>query len=137
VDACPKVAAVLGCHEHCYHRTLIDPRVPIGDLAKDDPGGTGRLGGGHGAVSPLAGLRRATWYITSGGGGAPYYAEQPTPWNEYWKRQADPKRGYYFSSQENVCLFHADAAKISLEVLNPYGEVIDAIPDLMATRRGE
>ena len=134
----PKIAAVLGADEHAYHRTLIGKDVPIGDIEKDDTNRSGRIEVDFGEeCSPLPDLQHNTWYIVCGGGGAPYYAEEDAPWNVYWKDKKTPKTeipGHYYSSQENILLFDADESKISVQVLNPRGEVIDEIPDLMADK---
>jgi hypothetical protein len=127
VAAHAKVAAVLGADEHAYHKVLIDKNVPTGIPREDDENGDGKLE----TATPLRDLKHATWYLVCGGGGAPYYSEQATPWNRYWLHEAkDPSR-YAYSSQHNIFLFEADAKGISLEVLNPYGEVIDRIANLM------
>ncbi len=130
IAASPKVAAVLGADEHAYHKVLIDKEVPIGKP------------GERGDFSPLKHLRFATWYIVSGGAGAPYYSEESTPWNEYWKKNRDKiennwseKGCYYYSSQENIFIFKADRNKISMTVFNPYGEKIDHFKDLMLPRK--
>jgi len=131
-----KVAAVLCSDEHSYYRVLIDREVPVGDPRRDDRNGDGEIEwqGGEPA-SPLVDLKRPVWYLTSGGGGAPYYAEEQTPWTNYWwsqeKSGRDPRDGFYYSSQENLILFHATEERISVEVVNPYGERIDWIGDLM------
>ena len=90
--------------------------------------------------SPPRDLKHRTWYIVSGGAGAPYYSEGPTPWSRYWKdrpaeERAGVSNGYLYRSRENVCIFHADDRRISLHVYNPDGELIDQIEDLMAVRR--
>ncbi|MHC5050622.1 MAG: purple acid phosphatase family protein [Planctomycetota bacterium] len=122
-----KVAAVLGGDEHAYHKVLIDKNVPAGIPKKDDENGDGKLE----TATPLRDLKHAVWYLVCGGGGAPYYSEQVTPWNRYWLEEAkDPSR-YAYSSQCNIFLFEAGANGISVEVLNPYGEVIDRIANLM------
>ncbi|MHC4137103.1 MAG: metallophosphoesterase family protein [Planctomycetota bacterium] len=127
VAAHPKVAAVLGADEHAYHKVLIDKNVPTGIPKEDDENGDGKLE----TATPLRDLKHATWYVVCGGGGAPYYSEQVTPWNRYWLHEAkDPSR-YAYSSQHNILLFEAGAKGISLEVLNPYGEVIDRIANLL------
>jgi hypothetical protein len=137
VAASSKVAAVLCSDEHSYYRVRIDREVPVGDPIRDDRNGDGSIAWrGEEPASPLADLQRPTWYITCGGGGAPYYSEEEVPWNRYWAQQEDPKRGYYYSSQENLLIFHADDQGISLCVWNPYGEKIEEIPDLMAIKRG-
>jgi hypothetical protein len=130
-----KLAAVLGADEHAYYRVLIDRSVPVGVPARDDKNGDGVIAWRDAEpASPLAELKHPTWYVTCGGGGAPYYSEQATPWTVYWGEQADPRRGFYYSSQENLLLFTADGEKISLRVVNPYGETIDEIENLMGGR---
>lgn len=130
IDDNKKVAAVLGSDEHAYHKVLIDKTVPVGK-----PGETGNF-------SPIADLKHSTWFIVSGGGGAPYYSEEPTPWNKFWKENKKrpennwAERGaYYYSSQENIFIFDATKDRISMTVYNPYGEKIDFYPDLMISRK--
>ena len=137
----PKVAAVLGSDEHAYHRILIGSEVPVGDIDKDDRNRNGRIDADIGEASEncsrLEDLQHRTWYLVSGGGGAPYYAEEATPWNQFWQDKAAPKSGvpgFYYSSQENVCIFRADEKTIGVRVYNVHGELIDKIPDLMADK---
>jgi hypothetical protein len=133
---CRKVAAVLGGDEHAYCRLLVGPDVPVGDVARDDRNGDGRIAWRDGEpASPLRDLPRAVWFVTSGGGGAHYYAEQPTPWTDYWRAQPDPRRGFRYSSQENLVIFRATAERVGLQAFNPYGELIDEVPDLAAAAR--
>jgi hypothetical protein len=136
--ASPKVAAVLGSDEHSYHRTLIGPKVPVGDPARDDLDGDGLLGEGDEPLSPLADLKHNVWYLVSGGGGAPFYAEEPSPWNEYWKSRtgnaSQLKEYYFYSSQQNIMIFHTTDAGISLRVYNPKGELLDSIDNLMKAK---
>jgi hypothetical protein len=139
IGANKKVAAVLGSDEHAYHKTLIDKTVPIGVPEKD---GMEKVCAENGACSPLSGLKYPTWYIVSGGGGAPYYAMEKTPWNDYWQNfkgempDHTSKRGcFYYSSQENFFIIKTDNSKISLTVYNPYGEILDAIDDLMQVKK--
>ena len=75
------------------------------------------------------------WYITCGGGGAPYYSEEATPWTEHWGQHAQPRYGYYYSSQENVLILEATETGIALKAFNPYGEPIDAVDNLMAIKQ--
>ncbi len=133
ISECKKVAAVLTADEHGYHKVLIDRNVPVGDPETDDTDGNGRLGDAGDGLSPLADLEYPTWYITAGGGGAPYYSEEKTPWNDYWKSQPDSDK-YYYSSQEHILLFTANEKRISLSVYNPYGEIFDRIKDLLAVK---
>jgi hypothetical protein len=140
VAACPKVAAVLTSDEHAYHRVRIGPSVPVGDPAKDDRDGDGIIAEAYEPCSPLIDLPNDVWYITSGGGGAPFYSEESAPWNEYWKIHGRRHGGevsdnYVYSSQQNVMIFHADGGGISLRVFTPYGELLDNVADLMAIKQ--
>jgi len=132
-----KVAAVLGSHEHAYHRILITGQVPVCDPARAGQSLPAREGVPAEPCATLADLRYPTWFITSGGAGAPYYSESPTPWNVFWKKRAGgPQgRGYFFTSQENLAIFRADRRAISLTVYNATGQVIDRIDNLMAVKK--
>jgi len=106
---------------------------------KDNPGQTWNPGD---PASPLNELKYPVWYIVGGGGGAPYYSKEATPWNSYWeslKREYPnhtSKRGcFYYSSQENVFIFKTKGPTLSLTVYNPYGEIIDAIDDLLKVKQ--
>ena len=46
----------------------------------------------------------------------------------------DPRTGFYYSSQENVLIFRANGERISVRVLNRYGELIDEIDNLAAIK---
>ena len=136
-----KVAAVLGSDEHSYHKVLIDKNVPVGVPGIDDKNGDGKICQVEETCSPLTNLKYPTWYLTCGGAGAPYYSEDRTPWNMYWKNYTGTlpshtsKRGcYYYSSQENTFVFSADQDRISVAVHNLYGEIIDTIDDLMKVK---
>jgi len=135
-----KVAAVLGADEHAYHHTLIGKDVPIGDIPKDDANLNARIDTKAGEKpSPLTDLKHNVWYIVSGGGGAPYYSEEKTPWNEHWEKKKAPRSGvpgFYYSSQENVLIFEAGPEGISMKALSLNGEVIQSIPNLMLDKDG-
>ena len=137
VSSSRKVAAVLGADEHAYHRLLVTKDVPVGVLEKDDKDKNGKIDlDKKETCSPLPGLKFSTWFLVNGGGGAPFYAEEDTPWNSYWTRKADPaerRRGFYYSSQENVLMIEASANKISVEVYNLHGELIDTVEDLLGS----
>ena len=70
------------------------------------------------------------WYLISGGAGAPYYAEETTPWTAWWrerqKKSGKDRHGFVSSSQENVLIFTADEKALRFEALNPFGETIDS-----------
>ncbi len=129
IDNNKKVAAVLGSDEHAYHKTLINNSVPIGKPGEKDN------------YSPLSDLKHSTWYIVSGGAGAPYYSEESSPWNKFWKGNKNrpennwaEKGAYYYSSQENIFIFDATSDRISMTVFNPYGEKLDFFPNLLVSR---
>ncbi|MBO9999345.1 MAG: metallophosphoesterase [Cyanobacteria bacterium SID2] len=130
-----KVAAVMTGDEHAYHRVLIDPRVPVGDVTRDDANGNNIVGDNGEMLSPLSDLENPVWYITAGSAGAPYYSEEQSPWQEYWKSQPNPEEGFKYSSQESYVILNADAEKISMELYSTKGELIDKIDDLMAVKR--
>lgn len=134
IAGCPKSAAVLAGHEHVYARLLITPDTPAGDPARDDPDGDGRLCGAGEPCSPLPGLKGGLWFLTNGGG-SPYYAREPSPWGDWWDRQADPARGLHFTSQEAVLIFEADERGLAMTAYNSHGEQLDRIDNLMDARR--
>jgi len=122
VTSCKKVAAVLGSDEHAYYRILISNDVPLGDPAKDDIDGDGIICEDNEPCSSLN-IKYPTWFLTSGGGGAPYYSEEETPWNTYLK--STRPEDYYYTSQYNMILFKSNGATLSVEIYNPYGQLID------------
>ena len=132
-----KVAAVLGADEHAYHRLLVTREVPVGVLEKDDKDKSGKIDlDKKETCSPLPGLKFSTWFLVSGGGGAPFYAEEDAPWNSYWTSKKDPaerRRGFYYSSQENLLIIEASKTKVSAEVYNLHGELIDKVEDLLGS----
>jgi hypothetical protein len=129
-----KTAAVLAGHEHAYAKLLLTPETAAGDPARDDPDGDGRLCEEGEPCSPVPGLRRPLWFLTSGSA-SPWYAQEPTPWAAWWQDRPGGERGCSFTSQESVLLFDATPERIGLRVLNPFGEELDRIEDLRS--RGE
>jgi len=135
VHSSHKVVVVLCSDEHAYYRVLIDNRVPIGDPDLDDADSDSIINWQKNeTASPLHDLAFPVWYITCGGGGAPYYAEQPAPWNQYWLEKPDAENFYRYSSQENFVVFDADSTGVEMTVYNVFGEVLDHIPDLMEVK---
>jgi hypothetical protein len=129
------VATVLGGDEHAYYRTRIDNETPVGNPEKDDIDGDNIIDWKEKEPpSALADLKYPTWYVTNGGGGAPYYAEESMPWNQHWNTRPNERENYYYSSQENAIIFSADESHIEMRVYNPYGELIEEIPDLMSIK---
>lgn len=120
VSNSPKVVAVLGSDEHTYFRTLITRETPVGLFPKDDLDGNGKLDDGQYSSNPDFGY--PLWNIMGGGAGAPYYTQKDTPWKDWVK---------IFSSHYNYLIFKADSQKISLEVYNLTGQLIDKVDDLL------
>ena len=125
-----KVAAVMTGDEHGYSRVLVDSDVPVGDITKDDKNGDGVISEEEG-YSTLSSLENPVWYISAGGAGAPFYAEEFTPWQEYWNEQDDPLIGFKYSSQEHTVVFDVTDEGIAMEAYSIYGEPIDRIDNLM------
>lgn len=119
-----KVAVVLGSHEHNYQRFLITKQTPVGVPSKDDLNGNGVLDDGR--ISPDPDFSKPLWEVISGGAGAPYYTKEHAPWSGSSK---------FFSAQYHYILFRADRKKLSMEVYNHNGQLLDWVNDLMAVRR--
>jgi calcineurin-like phosphoesterase family protein len=90
-----KVVAILTGDEHNYNRLLIDEsmeRYPEGwALERSEPG-------------------RGIWQINNGAAGAPYYAQEPTPWSDRVKG---------FTTQNALVFIHINGGSVELEVRNP------------------
>ncbi len=134
-----KLGAVISSGGHAYHRMLVGNQVPVGDPARDDKAGTGRL---KPDPSPLTDLEHPTWYIVSGGAAMPLDAEQVTPWNEFWKlvEKIDSpkpldKRRYRYTAQETILLFTTVGDVLTLQAYTPYGDLIERINDLVKYKR--
>ena len=64
-------------------------------------------------------LRRPFFQVNNGAAGAPYYAQEATPWSA-------AVRG--FSTQNALCLFYVDGPTVRLETINPETlEVLDRV----------
>jgi hypothetical protein len=125
ISSSPKVAAVLGSDEHNYQRMLIDRNTPVGLPEKDDRNGDQILD--EDALSPNPRFVYPTWFLISGGAGAPYYTQQDAPWRGAVKS---------FTAQANYLLFRTAGKRMSLEVYAPNGQLLDRVEDLMAVRAG-
>jgi len=129
-----KVAAVINSHEHIYSRTLIDDRVPAGIPSIDDLNGDGMISDKE-PKSPLP-VQYPTWYLVAGCAGGPSYSpDDPSPWTKWWRSQPDPSAGFDLSLQEHYLLITIDDGKVAYRALNPYGETIDQVDDLMAVKK--
>ncbi|GJM30350.1 MAG: hypothetical protein DHS20C17_29850 [Cyclobacteriaceae bacterium] len=95
VNKSSKVIAVLTGDEHNYARTEIGPSTVIHPA--DYP---------HEKVK----LSRTIYQINNGAAGAPYYAQEETPWTPFVSG---------FTTQNALVFFNIDGENISMEVLNP------------------
>ena len=55
-------------------------------------------------------LSRTIYQINNGAAGAPYYAQDQTPWTPFTSN---------FTTQNALVFFHVDGGKIRMEVMNP------------------
>ena len=95
VNKSEKVVALLTGDEHNYCKTHITPETNI----YPDNWDKSRLK-----------LNRSIYQVNNGAAGAPYYAQEVTPWTPYTSS---------FTTQNALVLFHIDGQKIQLEVVNP------------------
>ena len=124
-----KVAAVLGSDEHAYYKIRISNDVPLGIPSRDDKDGDGIVCENEEPCSSLN-IKYPTWFLTSGGGGTPYYSEEKTPWNTHLKKNGS--EDYYYTSQYNMIIFKSSSTGLSAEAYNPYSQMIDKVENLMS-----
>ena len=55
-------------------------------------------------------LKRTFWQINNGAAGAPYYAQEETPWSDWVSG---------FTTQNALVLFYVDGKSVKMKVLNP------------------
>ena len=96
VNQSEKVVGILTGDEHNYCRTLITPEMP----RYPDSG----------YYAKKITLNRTIHQINNGAAGAPYYAQQQTPWTDFVSG---------FTTQNALVLIHVEGQKVELEVLNP------------------
>ncbi len=95
VNKSKKVIAILTGDEHNYARTEIGPDTNIyPDNYKPQK----------------IKLSRTIYQINNGAAGAPYYAQEQTPWSN---------KATGFTTQNALVLFHVNAKNIEVEVVNP------------------
>ena len=100
----PKVLAVLTGDEHNYNRMRLDESVPIYPEGWDNA---------------RVRLQRPFFQINNGAAGAPYYAQDHTPWSAFVQG---------FSTQHAICLFYVEGPRVRLETVNPETlEVLDRV----------
>jgi len=95
VNQSTKVIAILTGDEHNYCKTEIGPETII----YDDKWKGKKLE-----------LSRTIYQINNGAAGAPYYAQEQTPWTPFTTS---------FTTQNALVFFHVNGSKITVEVMNP------------------
>ncbi|WNJ19219.1 metallophosphoesterase [Pontibacter sp. G13] len=106
-----KVIAILTGDEHNYARTEIGPETPIYDEKFPE--------------NMRVKLDRTIYQVNNGAAGAPYYAQEQTPWSEFVSG---------FTTQNALVFFDVDGKKLSMRVLNP--DTLEEI-DTLTLRNGE
>jgi len=95
VNKSKKVIAILTGDEHNYARTEIGPETNIYP---------------ENYKPEKIKLSRTIYQINNGAAGAPYYAQEQTPWSD---------KASGFTTQNALVLFHVNANSIEVEVVNP------------------
>jgi phosphodiesterase/alkaline phosphatase D-like protein len=95
VNETPKVVAILTGDEHNYCRTQIGPDTPIYP---------------ENYAHKKIRLKRTVWQINNGAAGAPYYAQEKTPWSNFT---------HGFTTQNALVLFYVQGKKVKMVVYNP------------------
>lgn len=95
VNQSTKVRAILSGDEHNYCKTEIGPE-------------TNRYPEVY--LPPKIELKRTIYQINNGAAGAPYYAQEETPWTPFTTG---------FTTQNALVFFHVDGESIDMEVYNP------------------
>lgn len=94
-----KVVAVFFGDEHNYNRMSVDSETPV-----------------YLDNTPNPDFTNPVWQIISGGTGAPFYAQQDTPWS------GDVKSFY---PSKHYCMVSVNRDKVSLKVISDSGEIVD------------
>jgi hypothetical protein len=105
VNKTEKAVALLTGDEHNYCKTHITPETNIYPEGWDKP----RLE-----------LKRSIYQVNNGAAGAPYYAQEVTPWSPYTTG---------FTTQNALVLIHVDGNKVNVEVLNP--DTLDTVDEFI------
>ncbi len=95
VNKSSKVVALLTGDEHNYCKTKLGPETII---YNDNYKGK------------KIRLKRSIYQVNNGAGGAPYYAQQETPWTPFTTG---------FTTQNALCFFTVEGPHVSMKVINP------------------
>ncbi len=104
-----KVVALLTGDEHNFNVLKIDDKMTIYPKGWD---------------KDKIKLSRPLYQINNGAAGAPYYAQEKTPWSD---------NVYSFTTQNAVVFFHIDGKSVKMEVLNP--DTLDTILPLSSLNK--
>ncbi len=94
INQTSKTKALLTGDEHNYARTQLNSQTKIY----------------RSYSGPKITLNREIWQINNGAAGAPYYAQEKTPWTKWVQG---------FTTQNALVFFHVDGKEIKVEVYNP------------------
>lgn len=94
INQTKKTKAILTGDEHNYARTRLNSKTKLNRTIS----------------GKKLSLNREIWQINNGAAGAPYYAQEKTPWS---------KSVEGFTTQNALVFFHVDGDKIQVEVFNP------------------
>lgn len=95
VNQSKKTKAILTGDEHNYARTKIGPDTKIYPKKY---------------FSDKIELSREIWQVNNGAAGAPYYAQEKTPWSEFVEG---------FTTQNALVIFYVNGTELKMKVLNP------------------
>ena len=95
INKSSKVRAILTGDEHNYAKTRISAETNIYP---------------EGYAGKKLDISRTIYQINNGAAGAPYYAQEETPWTPHVSG---------FSTQNALVFFHVEGEKLNMEVLNP------------------
>lgn len=95
INKSTKMRAILTGDEHNYNKLQLGPKTPI--YLEEYEG------------EKLV-IKRSVWQINNGSAGAPYYAQEQTPWTSFVSN---------FSTQNVVVYLHVHGMQVRAEVINP------------------
>ncbi len=95
INQSKKTVALLTGDEHNFNKLKLTPETPI---YPDNYKGKKLK------------IKRTFWQINNGAAGAPYYAQEQTPWTKHVSG---------FTTQNALCLFYIDGKSVKMKVLNP------------------
>lgn len=95
INKSKKTVALLTGDEHNYAKLKLGPKTNIYP---------------KGYTGSKIKIKRTFWQINDGAAGAPYYAQEKTPWSDWVSG---------FTTQNALVLFYVDGKSVKMKVLNP------------------